>query len=153
MKIEVSDEVFLRLQNLATPLIDTPNDVIRRLLDAVTPTKTGLQNKAVPESLAGTGAMIAKGVVIPEGTRLKADYKGNRYEAEVRGGVLVWNQNCYRSPSAAAVAVIRSTGSTRTTEDGWRFWEYIDQSGEWRLLDTLRRTEYTRGDQDDEDHI
>lgn len=31
--IEVDDEVFKGLQSLAEPLVDTPNDVIRRLLD------------------------------------------------------------------------------------------------------------------------
>lgn len=43
--VEVDDEVFKGLQSLAEPLVDTPNDVIRRLLDL----------NAVPRPSSGAG--------------------------------------------------------------------------------------------------
>lgn len=43
-KIEVSEEVFSGLQQLARPLIDTPNDVIRRLLES---TEVDMENPAL----------------------------------------------------------------------------------------------------------
>lgn len=47
--------------------------------------------------------------------------------------------NAYSSLSDAAVAVIQSTGSKIATEDGWRFWTYLDKKdNEWKPLDEVR---------------
>lgn len=76
----------------------------------------------------------AKAGRIPHGTKLRGVYKGEyEFEAEVRDGKVVWDGEAYNSLSAAAVAAIRSTGSNRVTENGWRFWKRKDpDDGEWK---------------------
>lgn len=76
---------------------------------------------------------------LPTGLRLHNTYKGQEFHAEViQGGQIRFNGQVYRSPSAAAVAAIQSTGSPRETEDGWRWWKYVDQRiGETKLIDAL----------------
>ena len=79
--------------------------------------------------------------ILPAGLKLHNVYLGNEFFAEVvEGGRIEFNGQVYNSVSGAAVAAIRSTGSSRRTEDGWRWWRFRDpQTGEDRLIDTLRR--------------
>ncbi|MBW3633446.1 MAG: winged helix-turn-helix domain-containing protein [Chloroflexi bacterium] len=57
-KIEIDDEVFQRLQQLASPLVDTPNSVIRRVL--------GLDETSAEEVDVRTpGGRLKKGLLMP----------------------------------------------------------------------------------------
>lgn len=78
--------------------------------------------------------------VLPPGLILQNIYKGKEFRAEVTdGGQIRFSDQLYNSPSAAAVAAIRSTGSSRETEDGWHWWKFVDRlSGEEKLIDALR---------------
>ncbi len=78
---------------------------------------------------------------LSRGLILRNTYKGKEFTAEViEGGQILFDGQIYKSPSAAAVAAIRTTGSPRETEDGWRWWKFLDQqSGEVKLIDELRR--------------
>lgn len=138
MKIDVSDEVYRKLQLLARPFEDTPNDVISRLLNGKAIKESGIVDvSAMPSVIIGD--IITKGGSVPAGTKLKARYKSRTYLAEIANGRVVWDGKAYSSLSDAAVAVIQSTGSNRTTEDGWRFWFYLDQSdNKWKPLYGLR---------------
>lgn len=80
-------------------------------------------------------------VVLPRGMKLQKTYKGKKFIAEViEDQKIRFNGEIYNSVSRAAVAAIRSTGSKRTTEDGWRWWTYTDpESGEQKSIDTLRK--------------
>jgi len=86
------------------------------------------------------GISKSKGI-LAEGMRLKKTYKGKDFIAEVLSEQKIrFNGEIYNSVSMAAVAAIRSTGSKRATEDGWRWWTYIDpESGEQKLIDELRK--------------
>jgi hypothetical protein len=135
MKIDISDEVYKELQKLAQPFVDTPNDVIGHLLKL----RIAVPDKFSPAPVVASGDLITKGGNVPAGTKLQANYKRRTYTAEIADGKVVWNGNRYPSLSDAAVAVIQSTGSSRTTEDGWRFWRYLDKSSnEWKDLSDLR---------------
>src|SRR3954469_19476127 len=46
--IRIPDDVFERLQALATPLVDTPGTVIKRLLDMHEPTASRITLRAKP---------------------------------------------------------------------------------------------------------
>jgi hypothetical protein len=125
--ISLSDETYRKLERLARPFHDsTEEDVIRRLADSALAGLNGTPLPTAPStsSMARRDLVSHKGIV-PHGTILKARYKGAEYEAEVRDGKVRWNNRSYSSLSAAAVAVIRSTGSNRGTEDGWRFWQRV----------------------------
>jgi hypothetical protein len=135
MKIDVTDEVYKELQKLAQPFVDTPNEVILRLLKM----KTTEPGKSSPSQNNGSCDLVTKGGTVLAGTKLQAAYKRRTYSAEIIDGKVVWNGNRYPSLSDAAVAVIKSTGSGRTTEDGWRFWKYLDKAtNEWKALTELR---------------
>lgn len=81
------------------------------------------------------------GFILPAGLKLKKIYKGKTFYAEViEGQKISFNGEIYNSVSTAAVAAIRSTGSKRNTEDGWRWWTYEDsKTGESKPIDELRK--------------
>jgi hypothetical protein len=124
--IDVSSEVYRRLQAIARPFEDRePNDVIARVLN-------DLEAVAAPPKNGEVGArgdLVSHVGSIPHGSRLRARYKGREFLATVENGRVLLNGRTYESLSKAAVAVIRSTGSNRPTENGWRFWEVQDPSG------------------------
>lgn len=80
-------------------------------------------------------------VVLPAGLHLRNMYKGKQFTAEVlKRGKIKFDGQIYNSPSAAAVAAIQSTGSPRSTEDGWRWWKFTDPAtGGEKIIDALRR--------------
>ena len=128
--IQLTDAAYRRLQTFAVPFEDTVEDVIVRLMDQAAPTETPesiLKRQLAPFLNRKVGAALTSHVgSVPHGTKLEATYKGRRHYAEIDDGRLIWNGDAYESLSQAAVAVIQSTGSTRTTENGWRFWEYLE---------------------------
>lgn len=79
--------------------------------------------------------------ILPVGLKIYKEYKNIRLEAEIiENNKIKFNGKIYNSPSSAAVAAIQSTGSTRPTEDGWRFWKYKEPTtGEENILDELRK--------------
>jgi hypothetical protein len=103
------------------------NDVLRELL--------GLP------SLPGSGTAPAatqsgwtwKGVHLPDGTELRAEYKGKEYVAKVSGGHWQQDGETYGSPSAAAFAI------TQSGINGWWFWSVKRPSDPgWMPLAKLR---------------
>ena len=80
-------------------------------------------------------------VVLSEGLKIYKEYKNIILEAEIiENNKIKFNEKIYKSPSSAAVAAIQGTGSSRRTEDGWRFWKYKDpKTGKEKLLDVLRK--------------
>jgi len=84
---------------------------------------------------------IDKKGVSPEGLKIYKEYKNFKFEAEIiENNKIKFNEKIYNSPSSAAVAAIKSAGSSRRTEDGWRFWKYKDpKTGKEEILDKLRK--------------
>lgn len=78
---------------------------------------------------------------LPKGLKLHNKYKQILFTAEVIGNRKInFGGQIYNSPSRAAVAAIQSTGSPRKTEDGWKWWKFIDpETGEEKLIDELRK--------------
>jgi hypothetical protein len=128
MQIEIDFEVYkaltLRRQNEET----TYNVVIRELLGLKE--ITDVSSKAI---INPTGASY-KGTFLPDGTQLRATYKGRTYTAEIADGVWVDSDgNTRSSPSEAAGAI------TKTQVNGWTFWEVRRPSdGRWRKLNAIR---------------
>lgn len=66
---------------------------------------------------------------------IKAEYKGYIYTAKVhKNGIIVYNGKEYTSPSLAGMAV-----NKRRTVNGWKFWKYRNENGEWVFIDELRK--------------
>lgn len=65
---------------------------------------------------------------------IRRRYKGQLYKATVRKtGKISFRNRVYTTPSAAAVAV------TKRPTNGWSFWRYKSNEGEWVKLNRLKR--------------
>jgi hypothetical protein len=123
-RIEVDFEVFKELTVRRASENVTYNDVIRELL--------GLKSAATTTPKPN-GVWVYKGVPFPDGTELRATYKGKTYTAEVRGGSLILNGLRQTSPSAAGSHI------TKNSVNGWDFWE-VKRPGDasWRVMKQIR---------------
>lgn len=124
--IEVDFDAFKALTNLRETEAMTYNDVVRKLL--------GLSKAAPIPAITEAAAWVWKGVTLPDGTELRAEYKGKAYSARVANGEWTQDGKTYSSPSAAAYAV---TGSS---VNGWTFWT-VKRPGDggWTPIGQLRK--------------
>lgn len=130
MQIDVSFQVWQRLTALLENERDTLDRVIERLIrDA------GSSVRSATPPVRPSSELAWKGAVLPNGTLLRATYKGKTYFAEVIDGRWFDRETGMRrtSPSQAARAI---TGSA---SNGWLFWE-VRRPGtdEWVRLAQLR---------------
>lgn len=137
MQIEVDFEVFKALTMLRQSESHTYNEVLRDLL--------GLEKTAgrqITERMGGIASVfgprpnvgfVSRGLYLPDGTLLRANYKGKTYSGRIEKGKWLDAENRqFSSPSGAAHAV------TGTNVNGLRFWEARRPSDtEWRKLDAL----------------
>ena len=133
-QIDVDFEVFKELTARRASESVTYNDVIRELLGLkhAAPTTTPKLTTTTPKP---NGGWTYKGVQFPDGTQLRATYKGKTYTAEIRGGSLLLNGQRQTSPSAAASHI------TKNNANGWDFWE-VKRPGDasWLVMTQLRRS-------------
>jgi hypothetical protein len=121
------------------------NDVLRELLNLDSPVETEILpslSEPLNALLRGVyaGQFYSRGLILPDGTKLRARYKGSQHLAVIRNGRW-WSEDGteYLSPSAAASAI------TNTTVNGWRFWEgLLPGSNAWRRLEIIRNA-YAHG--------
>lgn len=122
--IEVDFDVFKALTVRREAETVSYNDVLRELLKL----PPGSSKPAAPQA-----AWTWKGVTLPDGTELRAEYKGKAYTAKIEDGEWIQDGEVQSSPSAAAYAI------TQSGVNGWWFWS-VKRPGDptWRQLDTLR---------------
>ena len=81
---------------------------------------------------------LLKANLLRTGSILFVEYKGTRYEAYIQAdGLIAFEANTYKSPSAAGGAVTRKYNVH--APPGWSFWQVVDSSGEAKPLDALRQ--------------
>lgn len=145
MQIEIDFEVFKALTIQLESETDTYNEAIRRLLK-LPATQAALMpgefdGPGQPAIIQGDGvlAQLAGGVwfsnvYLPNGTMLRATYKGKTYRARIQNSQWVDEFGLARtSPSDAASAI------SNTNVNGWRFWfvrRPVDE--DWQRLDALK---------------
>lgn len=150
VQIEVSGDVFERLQALAKPFVDTPNSVIRRLLEQErSPGKQALSNPANKPNPtpAKQGYVTSRGVRLPLGSlqatyRRRGSSRTNRFEAEVTLRGIEFDGQVFDDPSPAGIRAKELAGAegSAASTNGWEFWEYFDdQKGKWISIDVFRR--------------
>jgi Restriction Enzyme Adenine Methylase Associated len=139
--IEVDNEVFGKLQDRARPFIDTPNDIIKRLLDDV----DALSNADAPaefnppvtvkvdvQRIGRLHGLIEKGLVKPgDKVRHRRKRTNDVFEATItEGGCLKVDgvAEPFREPSPA---LRHFTGSQI---DGWNNFMHIDSGRTLRYL-------------------
>ena len=135
--VEVDFQVFKALTNLRQSETHTYNEVIRDLLGLEKTLGRQMAEKfgGIPKVLgpsAETG-FYSRGLLLPNGTELRARYKGQIFSARIENGEwLDQSGKAQLSPSGAAHSV------TGTNVNGWRFWEAKRPSDSiWRKLDAI----------------
>jgi hypothetical protein len=122
-------------------LDDTSYHLVTATADQATAlTKLGVKLEDVtPRAIAdlpprdSKGFLYCRGGKIPNGTKLRIQYKSKTTVAEVRGGYIWIEGNRYDSPSDAARAV------GYASVNGWNVWEYYDElAHKWHTLTWLR---------------
>jgi len=151
VQIEISEDIFRRLQAMAKPFVDSPNTVITQLLDfreAAAKINTGKPPAPKKEPALPSEArffVTSRGEKIPLG-KLRAVYglRGQRkheFSAEVTSLGIKFLGVLYDNPSPAGIAAKESVGAegTAASTNGWDFWEYFNPaSGSWVSIDTFR---------------
>lgn len=137
MQIEIDFEVFKELTARRKHEGHTYNDVIRDLLKLPPTLARKLSDTFAPMAQLGGGGGVRgfalRGGSLPEGTKLKATYKGSEHRAEIRNGRWIDEAGQqHSSPSAAATAI------SQTNVNGLRFWHAKRPNDEkWSRLDIL----------------
>jgi hypothetical protein len=137
--IEIEDEVFVQLQNRARPFIDTPNDVIKRLLAEVGVVTQGASATPFPASPPGVSTvgrlskLIEDGLVHPgDKVRHRRKRTNEVFEATITEGGCLQVDGVpapFREPSPAL------RHFTQSQIDGWHNWVHVDSQ---RTLRDLR---------------
>ena len=126
--IHVDFEVFKAITARRPTEGVTENDVLRQLfgLPPAGETRADARHRA--------GDWVTKGVRFPEGTEVRAKYKGEVHLAQVKDGALFVDGKRFDSPSSAAVSI------TGNPVNGWNFWEVrLPGRGEWKLMNAFRK--------------
>jgi hypothetical protein len=145
MQIEIDFEVYKALTVLRKHERHSYNDVLRELLELDPTVVAEVHPGSLPGIMAqvadhfsnnllgAPGTFVSRGLHLPDGTKLRARYKGGLYHASIVDGCWIDESGTeHSSPSAAATYI------TGTTVNGWRFWEAQRPTDtEWRRLDML----------------
>ncbi|MFD3728779.1 hypothetical protein [Streptomyces sp. NPDC058671] len=119
-KIEIDDEVFAYLQRHSEPLVDTPNDVLRRELLGEGKSSGGADPK---RGLGGLMFLLEAGLIAPDDRLMHHQPRRQRtHEAKVTadGWVELPDGRAFAQPSPALKA---QTGSDI---NGWGQYTHVD---------------------------
>jgi hypothetical protein len=123
--IDISFDTYKQLTLLRSSEDVSYDDVIRSLLK--------LPPTAPEQSKPERKAWSYKGVTLPHGTDLRANYKGATHVAKIVDGEWIQSGEPQTSPSAAANAI------TGNSVNGWGFWEAkLPDQHRWRTLESFR---------------
>lgn len=134
--IEIDFDVHKLIELERADFSETPNDVLRRLLNLGSPEKPP-KTASVP--VAGNGAWSGKGVVLPASTQVRMEYRGQAHAGEIQNGQWVIEGRGYKSPSKAAGSVATTKAGGKPMLNGWNYW-HVRRPGDdgWTLIDKLR---------------
>lgn len=134
--IEIDFEVHKEIEKRRESFNDTPNDVLRRILELPIIETDEKEDDVKSSDFIARGlkhGLFTKGILLPNGKKLQNESRGTIFEAEIKSGMLVFNNRAYKSLSKAACV------AAGVNENGWRFWHYYDEISEsWLPCSNLR---------------
>jgi hypothetical protein len=79
---------------------------------------------------------------LDDGTKIrykyqKGDLAGTVIDAEIQEGHIIYEGASY-SPTGAARAALRDLRGEDYELNGWEWWEYQDDEGNWKILKSIR---------------
>lgn len=131
--IEIDFEVHRHIENNRHGFNDSPNDVLRRLLNLGEAKPSGAASRSAP-SLARR-SWRDKDVELRHGTAIRMRYDGHSYQGQIIDGEWVIGDQRFDSPSGAASGVAVTKRGTKTRLNGWDYWQ-VKPPGEddWKPL-------------------
>jgi len=143
--IEIDFDVHKVIEMERCSFDETANNALRRLLKLPQHPTDNLRSSASGNSVDDQidaiheGAWRGKGVVLPNGTKVRMEYNGTLHQGEIKNGRWDVGGQIFKTPSAAAGAIAMTRDGTRTNLNGWMYWEVL-KSGEhrWIKLEQLR---------------
>ena len=130
-QIDIDFEVFKALTLRRESESHSYNDVLREVL-GLHGKDQGLTSNVAPRQEQQDGRLFA-GRFLPNGTRFRATYKQQRYEAQVINGQFIDQSGQQHSSASAAARAV-----TNTTVNGLVFWQVKRPSDTlWRKLIAL----------------
>jgi len=135
--IEIDFDVHKRIETARESFSESPNDVLRRLLEIGGSSKPLMSS---PPRNAGR-PWSGKGVLLPPGTQVRMEYNGRTYSGEILDGQWHVEGGVYGSPSAAAVGVAKKkSGEPVTSLDGWLYWSArLPGTANWVPMISMRK--------------
>ena len=131
--IEIDFDVFKTLTAKRSSEDVSYNDVLRDILGLGKRRHTPVQGPI--NGTVSAGDWVTKGVRFPAGTEFRATHKGHTHTARVESGALALNGQRFDTPSSAAMSI------TRTSVNGWTFWECrAPGKSSWQLITALRKS-------------
>jgi hypothetical protein len=127
--IEIDFDVHKKIEMERQSFAEQPNEVLRRLL-GLGPS----ENSREPEPQQTRGAWTGKGVMLPEGTQLRMEYRGEPHFGEIKGSAWVVNGERFKSPSGAAKGAARTKDGRHPSLDGWKYWQ-VKRPGDDQWVD------------------
>ncbi len=141
IQVSIDSDVFKRLQEIATPLVDDVNTVIKKLINLWEEKEKKSVNPQVVDEPAEKYWVDSRGASFPVGLKLRASYYNQKFDALITDKGISFLDKVFDSPSAAAMHAKRVTGANSSSicTNGWKFWEYFDaKKGRWLQIDNLR---------------
>jgi hypothetical protein len=133
--IEIDFETFKAITALRTSEQMSEGDVVKQLLIVDGQPDTSLPKVAYvsPEQRAPAKYWWHKGVEFPVGMKLEHVFRGDRsVTAEIVESGVLFDGKVYRDLSPAGVA------AAGYQVNGWDFWNYKDNRGNWSSVKALR---------------
>lgn len=130
--IEIDFDIHQAIELERKNFEETPNEVLRRLLKL----PTGNAQKPV---FSGGKSWSSKGVTLPHGTKLRMEYNGVEYEAEIVDGAWSCGGSFHAGPSPAAASVAKTKDGSTTSLNGWIYWSAkVPGATKWTPISALR---------------
>ena len=156
-RIEIDFDVHKKIEEARQSFNDSPNAVLRRLLDIADDNSSsqyfgqGNGEQALSgenlELMGGRSLLVedseqpwwGKGVTLPHGTKLQMEYRGRQYKGEIHNGRWLVEGERFGSPSKAAGGVVLTKDGKHPQINGWIYW-HVKRPGdeEWIPINKLR---------------
>jgi SeqA protein N-terminal domain len=142
--IEIDFDIHRLIEIERKGFDESENSALRRLLNLSS--KIDLQSSTkhgaivAPETTISQGRpWSGKGLVLPHGTELRMEYRGQVVRGVIENGVWSVEGNKTTSPSDAAGSAVVTKNGERPSLNGWVYWEVKRPTdATWRKLKSMK---------------
>ena len=136
--IEIDFDIHKMIEMARRGFMESPNDVLRRLLEIGEPSPEHSETSSNGRSWTG------KGVILPHGTELRMKYRGRQYSGVIDDGQWLVEGERFTSPSDAAMGVAVTKDGQRPSLNGWIYWS-IRRPGDTDWISIIQARQMVEG--------